>query len=77
MAINHKNIDLFFTIYEQFLKKIVATRMSVSKRILRCKEQAKIYASSETAELKKADELEGEDISYIFEKMFEIIIGFP
>ena len=49
----------------------VAARRSVKKRILKSKEQAEIYASSETAEEKTADDLEDGDIWNIFEKLFE------
>ena len=54
-----------------FKKSYVADRRSVKKRILISKEQAEIYASSETAEEQTADDLEEGDISNIFEKPFE------
>ena len=49
----------------------MAPRRSVKKRILRSKEQAEIYASSETTEEETADDLEERDISNIFAKLFE------
>ena len=52
-------------------KYYVAPRRSVKKRILRSKEQAEIYASSETTEEETADDLEERDISNIFAKLFE------
>ena len=54
------------------LKKYYVTpRRSVKKRILRSKEHAEIYDSSETTEEETADDLEEGDISNIFEKLFE------
>ena len=54
-----------------FKKSYVAKRRSVKKRILRRKEEAEIYASSETAREETADDLEEGNISNIFEKLFE------
>ena len=61
----------FLPLMNNFKKNYVAARRSVKKRILRSKEQAEIYASSETAEEETADDLEEGDISNIFEKLFE------
>ena len=61
----------FLPFMNNFKKNYVAARRSVKKRILRSKEQAEIYASSETAEEETADDLEEGDISNIFEKLFE------
>ena len=44
---------------------------ALRKKILRSKEQAEIYASSEIAEEETADDSEEGDISNIFEKLFE------
>ena len=71
MAADHQNIDSFFTIYEQFKKNYVAARRSIKKRFIKSKEQVEIYASSETTEEETADDLEEEDISNIFEKLFK------
>ena len=54
-----------------FKKSYVAKRRSVKKRILRRKEEAEMYASSETAREETADDLEEGNISNIFEKLFE------
>ena len=54
-----------------FKKSYVAKRRSVKNRILRRKEEAEIYASSETAREETADDLEEGNISNIFEKLFE------
>ena len=61
----------FLLFMNNFKKSYVADRRSVKKRILISKEQAEIYASSETAEEQTADDLEEGDISNIFEKPFE------
>ena len=61
----------FLPFMNNFKKNYVAARRSVKKRILRSKEQAEIYASSETVEEETADDLEEGDISNIFEKLFE------
>ena len=67
----HSESIHFLPFINSFKKNYVAARRSVNKRILRSKEQAKIYASSETAEEETADDLEEGNISNIFEKLFE------
>ena len=61
----------FLQFMNNFKKSYVAKRRSVKKRILRRKEEAEIYASSETAREETADDLEEGNISNIFEKLFE------
>ena len=63
--------DDFFPFINNFKTNHVAARRSVNKRILRSKEQAKIHASSETAEEETADDLVEEEISNRFEKLSE------
>ena len=48
----------FLPFMSNFKKNYVAARRIVEKRILRCKEQAEIYASTENAEEETADDLE-------------------
>ena len=48
----------FLPFMSYFKKNYVAARRIVKKRILRCKEQVEIYASTENAEEETADDLE-------------------
>ena len=48
----------FLPFMNNFKKNYVAARRNVKKRIFRSKEQAEVYASSETAEEETADDLE-------------------
>ena len=48
----------FLPFMSNFKKNYVAARRIVKKRILRCKEQVEIYASTENAEEETADDLE-------------------